>query len=113
VPDGAIPIAFAAYVASGYLYFEVATVKERTRTPRRVTRRRGVARISSKNQITIPVETLRKTGLKSGSEVRIEAEGAGRIVVRRNEDAVHRYAGIFTGLYPKGYLKKLRGEWRY
>jgi len=75
--------------------------------------RRGVARISSKNQITIPVETLRKAGLKSGSEVRIEAEGAGRIVVRRNEDAVHRYAGIFTGVYPKGYLKKLRGEWRY
>ena len=75
--------------------------------------RRGVARISSKNQVTIPVETLRKAGLKSGSEVRIEAEGAGRIVVRRNEDAVQRYAGIFTGLYPKGYLKKLRGEWRY
>ena len=79
----------------------------------RATRKKGRTRITAKNQITIPVETLRKAGLKSGSEVRIEADGAGRIVVRRNEDAVQRYAGIFTGLYPKGYLKKLRGEWRY
>lgn len=89
------------------LYFAMTVVKAQRRT------RRGVTRISSKNQVTIPVATLRRAGLKSGSEVQIVADGAGRIVVRRSEDAVRRYAGIFTGLYPKGYLKKLRGEWRY
>ena len=71
-------------------------------------------RISSKNQVTIPVGVLRETGLKAGDEVAIEVESPDRIVVRRRtilrpEDAF----GIFSGLYPPDYLEKLRAEERY
>ena len=40
-------------------------------------------RISAKNQVTLPVETLERSGLRSGDEVVIESEGPDRIVVRR------------------------------
>lgn len=70
-----------------------------------------MSRISSKNQVTIPVDVLRRVGLDAGREVRIGAEG-GRIVMEPQDDPIRRYAGAFTGMYPKGYLKKLRREWR-
>src|ERR1700736_6433949 len=42
-----------------------------------------MARISSKHQVTLPVESLKRAGLRAGDEVAIEAEGSDRIVVRR------------------------------
>jgi bifunctional DNA-binding transcriptional regulator/antitoxin component of YhaV-PrlF toxin-antitoxin module len=91
----------------------MATVKVRKTTPVRVPRRRGVTRISSKNQVTLPVSALRRSGLKAGAEIMVEDASPGRIVLARADDPVQRLKGMFTGLYPKGYLKKLRGEWRY
>jgi bifunctional DNA-binding transcriptional regulator/antitoxin component of YhaV-PrlF toxin-antitoxin module len=70
-----------------------------------------MTRISSKNQVTLPVDALRKAGLKAGAELRVEADGTGRLVLSQADDPIARYAGIFR--YPKGYLKKLRSEWRY
>jgi bifunctional DNA-binding transcriptional regulator/antitoxin component of YhaV-PrlF toxin-antitoxin module len=75
-------------------------------------RRRGHTRISAKNQATIPVVALRRAGLKPGDELRVEAAGAGRIVLTRVEEALAGYAGRLTGVYPKGSLRKLRREWR-
>ena len=75
-------------------------------------RRRGRTRISAKNQATIPVAALRRAGLKPGDELRVEAAGAGRIVLSRVEETLAIYAGRLTGIYPKGALKKLRREWR-
>jgi bifunctional DNA-binding transcriptional regulator/antitoxin component of YhaV-PrlF toxin-antitoxin module len=40
-------------------------------------------RISSKHQVTLPVESLERAGLKPGDEVRIEADGPDPIVVQR------------------------------
>jgi bifunctional DNA-binding transcriptional regulator/antitoxin component of YhaV-PrlF toxin-antitoxin module len=65
-------------------------------------------RISSKHQVTLPVETLRRAGLEVGDEVAIEAEGADRIVVRRVSRDVERALGIFDGLYEPDYLERLR-----
>ena len=79
----------------------------------RAARQRAPSRISAKNQITIPVKAMRRAGFKSGTPVRIEAEGPGRVTVVRDDDPLGRLKGMFTGAYPKGYLKKLRGEWRY
>jgi bifunctional DNA-binding transcriptional regulator/antitoxin component of YhaV-PrlF toxin-antitoxin module len=73
-------------------------------------RRRGISRISAKNQTTIPVDALRAAGLRPGDELLVEAAGRGRIVMRRSADAIARYAG--TVRFPKGHLKKLRDEWR-
>ncbi len=65
-------------------------------------------RISSKHQITLPVETLQRAGLKGGDEVAIEAEGADRIVVRRVGTDAKAALGVFDGLYEPGYLERLR-----
>ena len=71
-------------------------------------------RISSKNQVTIPVDVLRETDLKAGDEVAIKVELPDRIVIRKRrlvsfEDAI----GYFDGLYPPDYLEKLRARERY
>jgi bifunctional DNA-binding transcriptional regulator/antitoxin component of YhaV-PrlF toxin-antitoxin module len=65
-------------------------------------------RISSKHQVTLPVETLKRTGLSVGDEVAIEAEGPDRIVVRRISRDAERALGVFDGLYESGYLDRLR-----
>jgi len=56
-------------------------------------RRRGITRISSKNQVTLPVDALRKANLRPGAELRVEADGIGRLVLTREDDPVRRYAG--------------------
>jgi len=75
-------------------------------------RRRGRTRISAKNQATIPVDALKRAGLRAGDELRVEAAGAGRIVLVRADDPIERLKGCLTGVYPKGYLDRLRREWR-
>ncbi len=81
---------------------------------RQVTRRRrGTTRISSKNQVTLPVDALKEAGLQPGTELSVKPAGPGRLVLERSDDPIERFAGMFTGLYPKDYLKKLRREWRY
>ena len=67
-----------------------------------------MARISTKHQVTLPVESLKKAGLSAGDEVAIEAEGADRIVVRRVSRDAERVLGVFDGLYEPGYLDQLR-----
>jgi AbrB family looped-hinge helix DNA binding protein len=76
---------------------------------RKVKERRRTSRISTKNQVTLPVEALRKTGLGPGDEVEIEPDGAGRLLLVRADDVIARYAGTLN--YPKGYLDRLRDEW--
>jgi AbrB family looped-hinge helix DNA binding protein len=75
-------------------------------------RRRGRTRISAKNQATIPAAALKRAGLKAGDELRVEAAGAGRIVLVRADDPIERLRGCLSGVYPKGYLHRLRLEWR-
>ncbi len=72
---------------------------------------RGRTRISRKHQATIPAEALRQAGLKAGDELRVEAAGAGRIVLVRVDDIIARHAGSLTGVYSPGYLEALRREW--
>ncbi len=67
-----------------------------------------MARISSKHQVTLPVESLNQAGLSAGDEVAIEAAGADRIVVRRVSRDAERVFGIFDGLYEPEYLERLR-----
>lgn len=67
-----------------------------------------MAKISSKHQVTLPVESLKQAGLHVGDEVAIEAEGLDRIVVRRVQQDAERGLGVFDGLYESGYLEQLR-----
>lgn len=74
-------------------------------------RRRGSSRISSKNQITIPVEALRAAGLEVGDRLIARADGAGRILLERERDVVAELVGSLTGVYRPNELDELRGEW--
>jgi bifunctional DNA-binding transcriptional regulator/antitoxin component of YhaV-PrlF toxin-antitoxin module len=74
-------------------------------------RRRGRTRISTKHQVTIPVDTLSGAGLKAGDRLRAEVRGPGQIVFVREDDPLERFAGALTGIYPDGYLEELRREW--
>jgi bifunctional DNA-binding transcriptional regulator/antitoxin component of YhaV-PrlF toxin-antitoxin module len=65
-------------------------------------------RISSKHQVTLPVESLERAGLQPGDEVRIEAEGPDRIVVQRIAHTPADAIGIFDGLYEPDHLEQLR-----
>ena len=68
--------------------------------------------ISRKNQVTLPVEVLRKAGLEPGDDVRVEVVGPGRLELVRADELVEEFAGVFDGtVYPDGYLDDLRREW--
>ena len=69
-------------------------------------------RISTKHQVTLPVESLEAAGLRPGDEVVIEAEGVDRIVVHRATPDLASALGVFDGLYEPGHLERLRSEER-
>jgi bifunctional DNA-binding transcriptional regulator/antitoxin component of YhaV-PrlF toxin-antitoxin module len=71
-----------------------------------------MSRISTKNQVTLPVEELRAAGLAAGDEIRIRAIGRGVLSVETPDSLVDRFAGVFDHrVYPDGYLQRLRDEW--
>jgi AbrB family looped-hinge helix DNA binding protein len=74
-------------------------------------RRKGFTRVSRKNQVTLPIDALVTAGLKPGDTLLVEAKANGEIVLRREEDPLDKYIGVFNGLYPPGYLDELRDEW--
>lgn len=69
-------------------------------------------KISSKHQVTLPVEALSRAGLRAGDDVRIVAEGPDRIVVQRAQRDLDAAFGVFDGLYEPGHLDQLRSEER-
>jgi AbrB family looped-hinge helix DNA binding protein len=70
-----------------------------------------MAKVSSKNQITLPVETMRAAGLHAGDEVTVRPIGDGEIIVAARGSRVRRHAGIAKGIYRDGELDRLRDEW--
>ena len=74
-------------------------------------RRRGATRISSKHQITIPVDALRAAGLEVGERVVAHADGPGRVVLEREDDVLAEFAGAMTGAYAANEVDDLRAEW--
>ena len=69
------------------------------------------SRISSKHQITIPVETLRAAGLSIGERVSATCDGAGRVVLERESDILSEFVGALTGVYQRDEIGSLRTEW--
>jgi bifunctional DNA-binding transcriptional regulator/antitoxin component of YhaV-PrlF toxin-antitoxin module len=68
-------------------------------------------RVSSKNQVTLPVEAMRAAGLRAGEEVTIRPIGDGELIIAARGSRVRRHAGIATGIYAPGELDRLRDEW--
>jgi AbrB family looped-hinge helix DNA binding protein len=71
-----------------------------------------MARVSSKNQITLPVEAMRAAGLHPGDEVTVRPVGDGEVLVAARGSRVRRHAGIAEGIYAPGELERLRDEWQ-
>jgi len=69
-----------------------------------------MARISTKNQITIPVAALEEVGLRAGEQVTIEPSGDGELRVRRSVGTFEDAFGALTGAYPAEYLARLDAE---
>jgi AbrB family looped-hinge helix DNA binding protein len=69
-----------------------------------------MARISTKNQITIPVATLDEVGLRAGERVTVEPAGDGELRIRRTTTTFEDAFGTLTGTYTAGYLAQLDAE---
>ncbi|MDQ3381354.1 MAG: hypothetical protein M3546_13740 [Actinomycetota bacterium] len=88
---------------------------------RRVNRRRGFTRLSSKRQITLPLAVVEQAGLTIGEELAVAADDEGRVIVSRSDvetvgdrrrRALDRAAGALPGVWSAGDLDELRDEWR-
>jgi AbrB family looped-hinge helix DNA binding protein len=69
-----------------------------------------MAKISTKNQVTIPVAALEEAGLRPGDEVVVEAEAEGELRVRLRGVRFDDAFGALTGTYAPGYLERLNRE---
>jgi antitoxin component of MazEF toxin-antitoxin module len=70
-----------------------------------------VPRISTKNQVTIPLAALHEAGLHPGDQVRIEALDDGELRIHRHgKHSFDDAFGALTGVYPPGYLEQLDAE---
>ena len=69
-----------------------------------------MARISTKNQITIPVAALDEVGLHAGEQITVEPAGDGELRIRRTTATFEDAFGTLTGTYPTGYLEQLDAE---
>ena len=74
-------------------------------------RRRGASTISSKHQVTIPVDAMRAAGLRPGDRLRARAEGSGRVVFERSADPLDELLGALTDVYEGFDLDSMRVEW--
>ena len=74
-------------------------------------RRRGYTRVSAKHQVTLPVDTLLRAGIRTGDTLRAEVRGPGEVLLVRESDPVALFAGELSGVYETGELDKLRDEW--
>ena len=68
-------------------------------------------RVSSKNQVTLPVDAMRAAGLHPGDEVTIRPVSEGEVVIAARASRVRRHAGIAHGIYRPRELERLRDEW--
>lgn len=67
--------------------------------------------MSPKNQVTLPVESLRAAGLRPGDELRVTVDDTGRLVLTPAHDPIDRLIGCAPGLSADVNLERLRDEW--
>ena len=87
----------------------------------RVKRKTGFTRLSPKRQITLPLTVVEQAGIRTGEELAVEVDEAGRVIVSRSASetvgyrrrrALKRVAGALPDVWPADALEGLRDEWR-
>jgi len=78
-------------------------------------KRRRTTKVSSKNQVTLPVAALRAAGVGVGDVLRVEVEGDGvfRLVRERDPwwELFEQTAGSDLGITTRDELEEMRDEW--
>jgi bifunctional DNA-binding transcriptional regulator/antitoxin component of YhaV-PrlF toxin-antitoxin module len=69
------------------------------------------SRVSSKNQVTIPVEILRQAGIAPNELVNFKFNKSGEIVIAKADSAIESLFGALSGTYVDFDLRKERDEW--
>jgi bifunctional DNA-binding transcriptional regulator/antitoxin component of YhaV-PrlF toxin-antitoxin module len=70
------------------------------------------ARVPGKRRVTIPAVPFHEAGFEPGDILRVEADGADRVVLTRVDELVNRYSGCLnTGGDLRDRAKRLREEW--
>jgi hypothetical protein len=78
---------------------------------RQAKRHPGRTRLSRKNQVTIPVAALAEAQVRPGDELRVVADGRGRLVLIAVNDPLEDLIGSAPGLSAATDLERLRDEW--
>ena len=75
--------------------------------------RTSTSRLSSKNQLTVPVDILRRVGLEAGDEVEFVVNDAGfiQIQVMGDSNPVLNLVGAFPGIFDEFDQEKERAAW--
>lgn len=68
-------------------------------------------RLSSKNQITIPVRILHAMGVRAGDRLEIVPRGREATIRPADKAPWTKHVGSLTGVWPEGHLDALRNEW--
>ena len=88
---------------------------KKSTSPRPRRGRATTSRISSKNQITIPVEVLREVNLKPGDRVQFHLDKSNRLVVTPIDSewlkTLDEVLGSMSGMWDGFDLRKEREEW--
>lgn len=81
-------------------------------------RRPGHTRLSSQRQVSLPAAVVKQLGLATGDELRVDLID-GRVVLSAagvpdspRVRAIATAAGSLSRVYGRGYLRKVRDEWR-
>jgi AbrB family looped-hinge helix DNA binding protein len=72
---------------------------------------RNRIRLSSKNQITIPVSVMREMGVRAGDELEIVPKGREATIRPAAKAPWLKRVGSLSGVWPAGHLDALRDEW--
>jgi bifunctional DNA-binding transcriptional regulator/antitoxin component of YhaV-PrlF toxin-antitoxin module len=67
--------------------------------------------VSSKHQITLPVEALRQAHVGPGDELRVTADGHGRLILTVVRDPLEALIGAVPGISADTDLETMRDEW--
>ena len=87
--------------------------------PRKRRGRTSQSRVSTKNQVTVPVDALRGAGIEQGDVVRFEVEARGVVRIVREHDAelkarraaLERWIGSMPGYAAEADLQAMRDQW--
>jgi bifunctional DNA-binding transcriptional regulator/antitoxin component of YhaV-PrlF toxin-antitoxin module len=77
-----------------------------------VRKKRRITKLSSKNQVTLPVAALRAAHVEPGDEFHVEVDGEGRLLLIRQTDPLDEVIGAFPGLSAAADLEGERDAWQ-